>query len=492
MGLDDLLISTGVDQLIRLMRERGRVEIGQAARELSVQPRTVEDWAHVLEEEGLIAVEYKLTKVFLVWKAPTAEYVAKKSEQLQERAGQTRAQIEKLLSRVEEGGKGLAGMEEEISRARSAVSMGPQEVEALKQELAALNESQGKAAKDAGARLEKLRKKVGSFGAKSGLSAEKANGKGGLERELEVLHKFEETLQSELSGAEEFFGAFEARSEAMRRRTVEGGSQLDLDEIRKKLQEVSGLKSELAGAVEAVADQQKAIDGMVQELEGKVSQLEEDYGGSPDAVKKRIAEIEAMRADAARQKAAIEGQLQEALLSVKKHSAKIGEMAEKEGKGRDAFDALRNEYVDISEELAGANDELLSKQKEISEKVAVQMAALDVVRGGSAGVSREELDKVSFLLRELEKEQSSLEESVRGLLKQFDVIRLEAAPVAAVQGAPGAQLSGAAMQAAQAPAAFVEKVRLSEEEEGEFERKREELRSLIRKMWEEGKGGHGS
>ena len=41
-------------------------------------------------------------------------------------------------------------------------------------------------------------------------------------------------------------------------------------------------------------------------------------------------------------------------------------------------------------------------------------------------------------------------------------------------------------------AAFVEKIRLSEAEEGEFERKREELRSLIHKMWEDSKGGEGS
>ena len=492
MGLDDLLISTGVDQLIRLVRERGRVEIGQAARELSVQPRTVEDWAHVLEEEGLISVEYKLTKVFLVWKAPTAQYVAKKSEQLQERAGQTREQIESLLSRVDEGGRGLSGMEEEISRARSAVSMGPQEVEAMKQELAALSKNQEETAKDAGARLAKLQKKAAAFGAKTGLSAEKEEGKSELEREIGVLHKFEETLQSELSGAEEFFGAFEARSEAMRRSIEEGSSGEAVEELRKKLAEVSSLKTELAGAVEAVAEQQKAIAGMVRGIEERISQLEEDCGGSPAAAKKRVSEIERMRADAARQKGAVEGQLQEALLAVKKHASRLGEMAERETTGRDAVGQLRDEYVNISEELAGANDELLTKQKEISGKVAAQMAALDMAKDGSAGISREELDKVSFLLRELKKEQSSLEEGVRGLLKQFDVIKLEAAAVSvAVPGASGAQPAATSVQE-QAPAAFVEKVRLSEAEEGEFERKREELRSLIRKMWEEGKGGQGS
>ena len=37
MALDDLLISTGVDGLIRLVKERGRVEIGAAAKELKIK-----------------------------------------------------------------------------------------------------------------------------------------------------------------------------------------------------------------------------------------------------------------------------------------------------------------------------------------------------------------------------------------------------------------------------------------------------------------------
>ena len=46
--------------------------------------------------------------------------------------------------------------------------------------------------------------------------------------------------------------------------------------------------------------------------------------------------------------------------------------------------------------------------------------------------------------------------------------------------------SGAAGE--DASIAFVEKVRLSQDEENDFERKRDELRTLIRKMWEESKG----
>ena len=41
MALDDLLISTGVDQLIRLVKERGKVDSSTAAKELRQPQRTL-------------------------------------------------------------------------------------------------------------------------------------------------------------------------------------------------------------------------------------------------------------------------------------------------------------------------------------------------------------------------------------------------------------------------------------------------------------------
>ena len=125
MALDDLLISTGVDQLIKLVKEKGRVEIGAAASELSQPIRTIEDWSHVLEEEGLVRVEYKLTKIFLVWTGPTREYVAQKSEKLEKKAAGARQEIDKLLTRVEEGGQELEQMEGELEKLEKAPPAAP-------------------------------------------------------------------------------------------------------------------------------------------------------------------------------------------------------------------------------------------------------------------------------------------------------------------------------------------------------------------------------
>ena len=77
MGLDELLITTGVDALVRLIKEKGMIELSLAAQLLNIDAVTIEDWAHTLEEEGIIKIEYHLTKVYLAWVQPSAEEIEK-------------------------------------------------------------------------------------------------------------------------------------------------------------------------------------------------------------------------------------------------------------------------------------------------------------------------------------------------------------------------------------------------------------------------------
>jgi hypothetical protein len=71
MEFDELLITTGVDALVRLVKERQRIELEDAAGTLNIPLETIEDWARVLEEEGILSIEYRLTRIYLVWIQPT-------------------------------------------------------------------------------------------------------------------------------------------------------------------------------------------------------------------------------------------------------------------------------------------------------------------------------------------------------------------------------------------------------------------------------------
>lgn len=59
-------LTTGVDALIEAVNERRALSFDEAASIVKVPVRTIEAWASFLEEEGLLRVEYRLTKPFLV------------------------------------------------------------------------------------------------------------------------------------------------------------------------------------------------------------------------------------------------------------------------------------------------------------------------------------------------------------------------------------------------------------------------------------------
>lgn len=489
MALDDLLISTGVDNLIRLVKEKGRVEIGSAARELKLPARTVEDWAHVLEEEGIITVEYKLTKAYLVWRMPATKEVEQKREILKKKAVDTREEIEELLARVEDGGRSLSAMQEEVA-ALGAKPMAASDVEALKRELSEVQKEYDGKVESTRQKLDALRKKAAAAGqrlsAKGGAGEEEKKAVEDLKKELGVLQSFEETVKSQLSDTDMFFEAFETRVDDLQKQIEEGRNSAAIEELKVEIADAKSYRKELSEAVEAVLEEQKSLEGKISGMEKKLSVLAEGEN-SIAAAKKKIAEVRRMAEEAKKQKKAVQGHLQDSVTLIKKQSSKVEAILKKYAQGGGAK-SMVEEYVEISEEMSRANEELSARQKDIGRKIAEQMRALEAAKAAQQGgsYSRDEVQKVSFLLRELAHEQEVLEGKVKVLVKESEILRMESQP-----GAAGAPAGGAA-QASEAPPALVERVRLSQKDEAEFERKRDELRALIRKMWEEGKGGRGS
>ena len=81
MEIASSLIETGVDKLVNLVKERGRIALADAAKELGVSATVIQEWVDFLEEEGIISVEYKLTKPFLVERKLTRKEVDAKSKE---------------------------------------------------------------------------------------------------------------------------------------------------------------------------------------------------------------------------------------------------------------------------------------------------------------------------------------------------------------------------------------------------------------------------
>src|SRR3990167_3350987 len=115
MGLDELLITTGVDALVRLIKEKNTIELSVAAHLLNIDSVTIEDWAHTLEEEGIIKIEYHLTKVYLAWVQPSAEEIEKEKISITKGKQEVMQEIAILREKIVPQGKEIRDLKTEFS-----------------------------------------------------------------------------------------------------------------------------------------------------------------------------------------------------------------------------------------------------------------------------------------------------------------------------------------------------------------------------------------
>lgn len=83
MPIDDtkLIIETGVDKLVKLINEKKKISIQEAAKQLGMSLVVVEEWADFLEEEGVISIEYKFTTPYLVVKESSKKEIEVKAKE---------------------------------------------------------------------------------------------------------------------------------------------------------------------------------------------------------------------------------------------------------------------------------------------------------------------------------------------------------------------------------------------------------------------------
>ncbi|MCC7552063.1 hypothetical protein KO317_00150 [Candidatus Micrarchaeota archaeon] len=113
MEFDELLISTGVDALIKLVHEREKIELEKAADELELPFQTVESWAQVLEEQGIIKIDYQFTKVYLSWIQGAEGKILEKVGDVKTQKENLKQMINSIKKRIEEKSKELEDIEKE-------------------------------------------------------------------------------------------------------------------------------------------------------------------------------------------------------------------------------------------------------------------------------------------------------------------------------------------------------------------------------------------
>lgn len=95
-------VSTDVDRILGYVRNRKRAELIEVARALGIKAMDVDKWAKILEKQGLIEIDYNLTKMYLIWKGrsvsedePVVEQVVVKRNLSKDDEGKPKPPIKK-------------------------------------------------------------------------------------------------------------------------------------------------------------------------------------------------------------------------------------------------------------------------------------------------------------------------------------------------------------------------------------------------------------
>ena len=548
MEFDELLITTGVDALVRLVKEKEKIELEEAAQALNIPESTIEEWARILEEEGIVRIEYKLTKIFLNWIKPSEEEMAKERESFyQERAGiqkETVAIQDKLKPNLNELAQ-LQGAFAKISE-----KLYPR-LEALEKSLSTLPKDQLlPVLQDFQSQIDKIQGSINNLRGEltdfSGQTPKQAPSKrssdiSGFADQLKELEKraekMKKTVPAELPGAKEIENKVQELREEFRdiqKREAKikedfrgmGETTELIQEMRGQLekysQSIAPMQAELAniqGQLKAVRDESIRFDRKVREEQEAMSRFNDSIGvakgilsrypsqsdvlkelermsekekliddkmaaiekllGALGGPKQLVQEFSSLKESITEMREGLQndaGALEQAMAEQKDMYSTFEKIREKATTSIESYDKqlalLRTQLVNMQKQGEQLDSAWETQAKEWSKKIKEKDFQDLFTIAKDAGRKRE-------LLQEIEQSLAKNIELAENLSKRLNLLGQEAKLLELRTGASAPAPTKEAEQAVR------QQLTLTKQEEEEFSRKREELRDLIKKLWEE-------
>lgn len=513
MSLDDLLISTEVDKLIRLVKERGKVEIREAAAELSMPIQSIEDWAHVLESEGLIKIRYQLTKEILEWNPLSAQEQEKKQKSLTERKAQVIGKLESMAKNVEEGKVELNALKEQLKVAQKSAQGRLEKLSADLAESEKLNAQLQQMLAERQALLEKsknealgLEKEIEVFQANLAKLPQRFEKKD-AEEQMKNLAAAEERLETRLKEASEAFDLVQKQVEEIQKRLASDDTEEQIAQIKQSLEDFRFARIEIEKTAKTIFEESKALGENIENAAERLKALEAKRAEKINT-KKMAEKINQLSKKLALEREQILGDLQSTLNVVQKQV--------------EAYTQANYQYQSIGARVEWLRNTLAKNLKDLEEmektlQQAMQAYSSDLEAAKSELVAeREEYERLSKKAKEMEqlitsiewmqKEADALGLKLQGLIKETQIYglatqakpsayeakakSLERKPIYTPQEtgadkAAEAEYLAAAMGAETFPPQLAHRVELTAQEEEEFERKRQEMALLVKKIWEE-------
>lgn len=329
---ENSIIETGVDKLVNLINSKSRISSADAAKELGVSPTVIMEWADFLEEEGIINVEYKFTKPFLV-----ARKLAKK--EVQEKAKEFTGKKEVFIRKAEVS---LSFLEKEASK-----------LDAIKDE------------------FDKIKKELG-FDIST------------VKNELDELEKYEKLKISLDQKIEEQRKDSLEKIETMARQVEREKRKYDemLTDIKKEEKTLEREKIETRSLEESerfIRERLKSLKEIIGKVEGKLTKEEESMKLSEDHIQKLASMAKSVRESMEKEKSLIDPLVK----ASQEQTKKIKELQEK----------VIEKIEQKQRKLAGAK-KASKKLKELFAKKASVIGMVDKVNKDRNDLQRELMDLI--------------------------------------------------------------------------------------------------
>lgn len=125
-------IETGVDKLVRLVAKEKKIELSEAAKQLGVDNAVVQEWAEFLEEEGIVGLQYSLSKTFIVEKRLSKGDVEHKDKEYENRREAFVRKVDSALKRLSDESAGFESIKKEYDGVKDHIG---DRIDAVKEEI---------------------------------------------------------------------------------------------------------------------------------------------------------------------------------------------------------------------------------------------------------------------------------------------------------------------------------------------------------------------
>ncbi len=563
---DELLVTTGVDALVRLVKDKSKIELTDAAQLLNIPENTIEEWAGILEQEGILRIEYRLTKIFIVWITPTEEELDEEKEEFYQKKRALDQEIKELKSKVtpeiesvsefsrsfnelySKISPKLSDLEKKLEAVAKTKSGGSQNIDVYLQKIDAaserlseinqavsgalgdLDEVSGKVENGPGAaalaKLETLATTLGNMKNDLVLLKQKAGkkpgvGKGEMPSIDEMKVKLNETVKE--------FKDMKERSAKLRQDLIELQEGKDVlkvigDSMRDYEKRIAAMKNDIA-ALSTQANEIKETSAKIAAKIDKDKETLERFSDSIDVARgilsrfpsqknitdelEKIEKSERLideRTKALKKLLDVAGGAGAIAVDFEELSAKIDEKTDQLTSGMEEIaTSLEDQkstfmtFQEIKEKIAPSLSkykkelsELSVELKGIRKDVEVQTKTLEAEAARiQENMGKGDLKEIMAVADEIESRKSllenikdsidSLSNTSENLGKRLAILSRQAGMLEIRGGGEGTQLS------AQQKSDISSQISLTRQEEEDFKKKREELRTLIKKLWEDEK-----